>query len=973
MTPMALETTQKRLESHFESLSRGRSVGDYAIFALEHGLSDTELSELSSMLLPLLTSGRRLSSYWLLWVIYATERGYAYAGDEYWQSFEDKTPGWELSDRNKLVTWFRRFQETYGGIVPSGPWANNFRIIAWPITHAVVPKYLQQQLARTLFDLRFRLASLKADDPTAIGRLLAAHADHASSRFREFLQQQELIGRVVLALLHSPKAEGDTPIYRPTLERIVNDLERVRSSRTWLREAQRVVSDRFIGIGRGRGPTPTSMTNVRAGQVGSYTPRIDIRPNVCLTHRGADTWSVLLNIPSFREVAKLGPDVANFLRRTRCRLNGADDVKPAAWLLSGNRKGVLHSWPDVTKPLIQFDRSHGVIDNLLKSECRLSSGPIWLFRVARDGTAREITGRVVRPGCSYVVLKAGELPAPHVGIAERCVDCAGITSFRLSVPSDVSTEDTARINRLGLQVARTIRVWPAGLPGRNWDGEGRSEWLTTEAPCLGIMHDHPVDAYLLGIDGGPQTVMESGDAGQPIFVRISPLTTGTHLLTVRARRSTSLDALPPTPSAQGFAQLVVRDPEPWTPGVISHHGLIARLDPHEADLDRFWSNEVDLSVLGPESHSVTLTVSLEGKRGQQLLVEQVGSMRLPVVPDAWRSRFHQFLNRNDESVLAYLDATRGHLLIRADELGEYRFLFEHDVLPVRWVLRRDRQGVTVRIVDDTGRDDSAPQVQFFSMDTPAIEKQICTERAFSGISVHRPPGGLYVVTYTVPPSNRRAILIRHGSDAVIVSTMTTGGDFKSVGVTPSFPELRNGSVTAADALHRLALWSDARRFGFVVNARHEQVVNGFIRAILFRLCGERWARAEEAFASNRGSPKAVEDLQQVVGQSVTTLTFAATLRRGYMKLEGDMNDASTWYTALAKQYRICTDRILCDFALRLASQPQRVSRIYGSRLDGLLHQIRQNSIILRGARMLALLSANHDHDRPFQVLPRWKW
>ena len=54
---------------------------------------------------------------------------------------------------------------------------------------------------------------------------------------------------------------------------------------------------------------------------------------------------------------------------------------------------------------------------------------------------------------------------------------------------------TAQLTTLGLQVARTIDVWPAGLPGRNWDGEGRSEWLTTETPCFGIAYDHPVDGF----------------------------------------------------------------------------------------------------------------------------------------------------------------------------------------------------------------------------------------------------------------------------------------------------------------------------------------------------------------------------------------------------------------------------------------------------------------------------------------------
>jgi hypothetical protein len=29
---------------------------------------------------------------------------------------------------------------------------------------------------------------------------------------------------------------------------------------------------------------------------------------------------------------------------------------------------------------------------------------------------------------------------------------------------------------------------------RAWDGEGHTEWLTTESPCFGIVHDHPSPA-----------------------------------------------------------------------------------------------------------------------------------------------------------------------------------------------------------------------------------------------------------------------------------------------------------------------------------------------------------------------------------------------------------------------------------------------------------------------------------------------
>ena len=986
-TPKTLDAWQERLERHFDSLAHSREGSRHPIFALEHGLNPVELNEFSLLIRSQIRFGLS-SRYWLLWLIYATERGYSYSGDEYWASFEKQTPQWEYKDRYRVVPWFRRFQKAYGAVVPSGPWADHFRIIAWPITHAIVPRYLQQHLARVLYDLRFRLAGLETRGPAAIGRLLAGSAHRASLRFQEFVQQEDLTGRIVLSLLDTAPADIDapSPIYQPTLERIVHDMEEVRSARGWLKEARHVVTDRFVGIGRGTGPRGISSFPQPAVQEALDVTPFRMRASVVLGHRGAGTWSVRMEFPSFRYVATLSLDIHTFLKRTRCRLNGADDIKPAGWILSGNRKGVLKYWPDLSKPLIQFDRSLGVIDNLLETECRLSSGPIWLFRVAADGTAREIIGRMVRPGYSYIVLTTGELPEPHAGISTCGIDCAGIRSFRLLMPSEVSADDTAWLNQLSLQVARTIRVWPAGLPARNGDGEGNSEWLTTEAPCFGIVHDYPVDTYALRIDDGAETVIAAGEIGHPVFVRVLPLTVGKHSLTVKARRSASLDSIVQTSVAEGFIEITVREPEAWTPGFVSNRALIVSLDPEDADLDTFSRNEVTLSVFGPESHSVTLSASLQGYDHQELFAEQIGGpMRLPIKPDAWRSRFKKLLN-DEKYVSAYLEATSGELLIAGEELGECFFRFERRSLPVRWVVHRDRHRIVVRLIDDTGQEESEPEVRFFSMDRPLRAKRLTARESLTGMRVDEPPGGLFVAKHSLRTRdpeihglNRErsrhhgTILIKHHSDALIVSNASTRG-FQGLGVRPTFSELRDGSVTVIDALYLLTLWQDARRVGFVVNARHEQLMNGYLRAIYLRLCGERWAGAEDAFKRSPVSRKAVEDLQQSVERSVTMRpNYAATLRRDYVKMDGDMTWASQWYADLASRYRICTNKELCDFALRLASQPHRLSSVYRSRLDSLLRQVRETPAILRGARLLALLSANNIANESFRMLPRWKW
>jgi hypothetical protein len=105
-------------------------------------------------------------------------------GGEYWHSFEERTP----------VGVTR--PAAYQGVKPPGTWAGQFPIIAWPITHAILSKYLQWQFPKALYDLRYRLVGLEEQSPETVGRLLAANVWEASSRFREFLQQEALTGRI---------------------------------------------------------------------------------------------------------------------------------------------------------------------------------------------------------------------------------------------------------------------------------------------------------------------------------------------------------------------------------------------------------------------------------------------------------------------------------------------------------------------------------------------------------------------------------------------------------------------------------------------------------------------------------------------------------------------------------------------------------------------------------------------------------
>ena len=826
-------------------------------------------------------------------------------------------------------------------MIPSGPWAEQFSIIAWPITHALLPRYLQRQFAKLLYDLRFRLAFASLD-AGSIGRLLAAHASDASTRFQEFLQQEQLTGQIAAALLRGESVQDDELIYAPTLTRIIQDLQRVRSSREWLNETRRVVSDRFSGIGRGTYTVPP--TTRPDEPVVPDTSRVVVRPDLFLRHSGTGNWSVLLQLKSFRPVAAASTELRAFLAGTRCRLNGANDWKPTGWLLSGDRKGALSRWPDAGSPLIQFERPNSLMDHLLESECRLDPGPIWLFRVGSDGIARHIASRTVRPTGDYVVVTVGTMPRELPNSAPCALQCAGAHAFRLAVPDHVSAAATARLRDLGLNVARTIRVWPAGLPGRGWDGEGSTEWLTTESPCFGIAPDHPLKALSFRLNDDPEQVLLTEPQAGPMFVRLPPLRAGTHTLTVEAHRSGDLDRAVSAPPAKGFVRLAVREPEPWIPGVAGHPGLIVTTDPYDANLDVFWRNELDLSVNGPEDFTVNFRVNLFTADGRQILSDRVGpASNLPITPDAWRRTFARFLD-NETRAWKYLEAASCTLQIEGNSLGRCALRFDHDPSPLRWALGSRRHQTFVRLVDDTGQHNTAPSVRFYSMVRPldGISMEVETVRTDWTVP---PPGGLFLASQS------------RFADAAVVSAPLPRAGLQNLGVQPDI-DISGGQPALQEAFRLLRVWHGARQAGFLAGVRRRQVTSCIVNAIFKSVCGKRWTRAEEVFAQRPNSRDSLEALEALVDKRTQ---FGKRLRRQANPDDTEAALAETFINE-AGRHGLSRDRDLCQFALRLAINPS------DALADPLLMThgglLADHPALLRGARLMSLLCERHRDRQP---------
>jgi Tetratricopeptide repeat len=239
-TSEGLVVLHQRLESHFAALRdrRSEATGGAPVFALEHGLSDAELALLKAEVCSAVRKAHLPRAHSLPFVVYAAEIGYEYSGDEYWQTFAARTPHWiPNGDRYYIRHKFREFSDQFHGAQPTGAWADQFSIICWPITHAVLPTDLQRHLVDLLFDYRRALTSALLEDPAELGKRLAGRAWQASSRFQNFAQNASLLGQVAVALLVAEHAES-LFILPSTLSRIVADLSREREAWRLLRSAR---------------------------------------------------------------------------------------------------------------------------------------------------------------------------------------------------------------------------------------------------------------------------------------------------------------------------------------------------------------------------------------------------------------------------------------------------------------------------------------------------------------------------------------------------------------------------------------------------------------------------------------------------------------------------------------------------------------------------------------------------------------
>jgi hypothetical protein len=919
-----LSQKHQQLEGHFNELSRERAGLGYPVYAFEHGLDLEDIDVLRKALCAeLVRIGYPKRDHWLLWTIVAAEVGYTYDGDEYWDSFETET----------VRGWFRDFTKRFNGIQPTGRWAEHFSIIAWPITHSILPQYLQSQFARHLYDLRHELAANDDTSADELGQVLGARYYGNSSRFENFLQQTALTARLVLALRDEDVQGSVTPIYRPTLARIVTDLERKGSSRGYLRDARNVLRNARLCVRSGL----TGSAQRDPFQSPGAAPAIKL-----VGRRLPDaSWTLAAALPDFPTLMKQSDIPASALDKIRFRFFDKPEIwMPSCALLSySDSHHALQSLPNpLSDSVIQFQEMAGPVATLAP-QLTILSRPPWLLRIHADGIARQMLGNHIRTGEDYLIATTTPIAADvasAISLNEAPSRTGGAFLYRMLTPRSISVPYIQALSKLGLGYALQVKVTPAGLVPRWDEAAACSVWLPNEEILLRLSADFPVVEFVVTIDGEAKTRL-SAQASEGTIISLGQLVLGRHSVEIAAtaaKASTADNAIRSVSPETIFIE--VRAPVPWRNNFKAQTGLRLVLEPPDASFDDLLEKRASLSLHGPTARSAVVEARLYDASGHIAETSEIGRLDLPSTDTAMAYLVQRLAKEPLSEKIQ--SAPRVELAFVVDELGVVAHAFPHAVPPLRWKLSRDGVSHKMRLVDEAGAAASL-SVSRYSLAVPDRRENENVEACLQGLEV-KPPGSLFTARYdgrfysafaSVPPPGKLSTFLDLSAQVALAVPGDSAGHIMRL-------------------LAILRIWRRAKPLGTLAAIRKVGVLKTIERQVERLACGARWSDKACRYRRGEGS---LESLQAEVGGSPG---FASRMRTTAWTWHSDNARARSEFCRLAKTYGISSDKGMCDLALYLAFHPSSIRVSDPQKGRAVFEQLGTKGHLARGAYFAKLTS-----------------
>lgn len=922
---MELAAFQERLSQQYARLRDLRLTENYPVYAIEHGLSVDERSAAQALLnANLNATGRADEAHWLVWSAAAAEIGYQYDGTEYWDSFATAFPCWpQYGDRNQIRRWYKRFASEFGGLTPSGPWARQFPIIAWPITQAVLPRYLQHHFAEHLYQLRHALVRSGELTLDEIGDLLSDRYFGGSSRFEGFLQQKALTARIVMALGLESVADTVAPIEAATLGRIVRDFDRLGLSGSRLREARRVLRDvRFVNSAKqgfvGRIPTPAGADSAQTGR--RETPRL-------VAHQtDATLWKVRLAVPDLATpLRQLGISPHDLERaRMRFRARGEGNTwMPARALFSytGQSTEPLHAYPISSIQIFEFDQAYPQAEAALRERLTFPAQPLRVLKVRTDGSAFEMAGRHVRADHSYLLVTAHSFADDIVrslSLSPLPTDLAETHLWQLDVGTSLSVAQIAALKSLGLGYVLGVRMEPLGLSPRWHASNGAMEFLDSEAVLFSLSSDVAVREFSIAIDACPPVRIKAHSSGQTL-VSFGSLSIGPHSISVSA-----LGAATGADLESEAMAIEVRSSLPWQQAIAGKAGVTIALEPRQASLEQLFNRDALIRLAAPQGRQIKLEVRFYGADGMLFHQEMLGQYTTPV---ADKKLSELVVHRLTSAALAeHVErAVRIDLAVSLDEYGAESITFEKYAEPLRWVRLNP---TTLRLSDDSAGDEP-PVVDCYDLSAVDRPRRIAYESALERVELDG-KGGLLVVKH----DGRR-----YGT--IVTVTQSQLASFSDLGVPAS---LSKTSVQPANLINALKRWTAARRLiGPMAFLARRNAISALEGQLELLLCGEDWVTASNSVRSGKSA------LGDLYGRVYYSRGFASGLRTYDWHYEVQRAAAIREFLRLTVEvYKVSGDEPLNLLALKLAFAPSTVASSDLPSKDA-FKELQSNAALIRGA------------------------
>jgi len=848
---MTLNDWQQKLGTHFSELRQLRLNHPSAnpiLYALEHDLNEVEVAELRQQIHEWLKYSGPAHRHFLAWAVYSAEIGYQYSGEEYWTTFCQLTPDWQDSHNNRdhIRSAFEEFHRKFNATQPQGPWAKKFTIICWPITHAILPKDFQRELAYLLYELRGSFSPQLLHNPELLGQRIEGAASNSGSRFREFAENHVLVGQIATALLLTEQDKEKALILPSTLDRIAADLDKNQRSKEWLGDARRRADQIRI---RGLSRSTDDQEDLVSATGGILTPlqkeilELGLEPKLFLRRTGLNTWAVQLELPDLTSLIQRFPGVRGVVAGQRCTIAGTKRTPlPRGALLYGRQVVALNRWPSSEELLINFEGLDPDLKYLLTMECLLRPGPRWLFKVSADGAlAAHVKTGIVQPGSSYILISrnASDLAAPTLHCAAAVVNCEGISAALLDVPDVLSRIYADELRDLSLATASEVQVAPVGLPAARWDDSGTAEWLSTDQPIIKISVDFEVQGVLLNLVGPSPAKLElNGLTTWPLLIVLGKLYAGVYNLHVVIFRPGY-----PNPIF-GRLQFTVREPKAWSGSRPMATPFSVQVSPAAPSLEDVWEDQVTVELFGPSDRKVEAEIKFYSSSSPEPILERtIGSLVLPCPQPRW-SDLWKAVTGDSQIQNTYDASTECELIFHCEELGRFVLRASRESSPVRWIVKQENSGYLLKLalLDDQ----TETSLAHYSFRSPAESSPMSVDPT-TGFRVSE-GGGLFA-----------AITEKYRTSVIVPPAIHS---LKWLSAVVDIPHATQSEADLDRHVAALELWATARAVGSPFAAKRKAAaVTALLDEIVRVLCGNEWSRFEHEYS--RGTI-AITDLKNFI-------------------------------------------------------------------------------------------------------------